>query len=118
MRFTTLLIILSILTFACGDGAPRSSNTPLRAEPTPIPTASIPKDGIYDGRGTVTKINTEQGSVEMDHEDIPGVMPPMRMEFFVRTKAELRPLKVGDAVEFVLEYKHPTETIISIKKAK
>lgn len=115
MRPYLYLLALIGLSFACGDSASRSSDTPL---PTPAPTVFIPKDGDYNGRGVVTKINNKQGSVELDHEDIPGVMPPMRMEFFVRNKAELKPLKVGDTVDFVLEYKHPTETIVTIKKAK
>lgn len=57
-------------------------------------------------------------SVELDHDDIPGVMPPMRMEFFVSDKKLLSGLAVGDRVEFVLRYKDRTETIVAIKKAK
>ena len=40
------------------------------------------------------------------------------MEFNVQNKADLKPLKVGDMVEFVLEYKSHNETIVSIKKTK
>ena len=36
-----------------------------------------PKNGDYPGKGKITKINNELGSVEMDHEVIVGVMPPM-----------------------------------------
>ena len=43
-------------------------------------------------------------------------MPPMIMEFYVKDKAILDGLKVGDSVNFVLEYKHPAETIVSLKK--
>ena len=45
-------------------------------------------------------------------------MPPMQMEFFVSDKSLLKDLKVGDKVDFVVEYKHPTEKIVSIKKAQ
>ena len=79
---------------------------------------SIPKDGDYPGKGKVTKINITLGSIELDHEEIVGVMAPMKMEFFVKDKSILNGLKVGDEVEFVLEYKHPTETIVKITKAK
>lgn len=78
--------------------------------------STIPKDGNYPGRGTVTKINTELVSVELDHEEIVGLMPKMIMEFYVRDASLLDGLKVGDNVEFVLEYKHPSETIVGIKK--
>ena len=42
----------------------------------------------------------------------------MQMEFFVKDKALLKGLAVGDKVDFVLEYKHPTEIIVGLKKAQ
>lgn len=85
---------------------------------TPQAASNIPKDGNYTSRGKVTKINMELGSVELDHEEVVGVMPPMIMEFYVREKSLLDGLKVDDNVEFILEYKHPSETIVGIKKIK
>ena len=79
---------------------------------SPIP----PKDGNYTSKGKVTKINTDLGSVELNHEEVIGLMPAMQMEFYVKDKSLLDGLKVGDIVEFVLEYKHPSETIVGIKK--
>ncbi len=64
----------------------------------------------------VTKINLELGSVELDHEEIKGLMPPMIMEFYVAEKKEIEVLKVGDKVEFVIESNRGQEKIISIKK--
>ena len=58
------------------------------------------------------------GSVELKHEEIKDLMPAMQMEFFVKDKKILEGLKVGDKVDFVIEYKHPQETITSIKKAQ
>ena len=78
----------------------------------------MPKNGDYPAKGVVTKINTEAGSIELDHEEIVGVMPKMIMEFFVSDKKLLDGLRVGDKVDFVLRYKEPTETIVDIKKAK
>lgn len=114
----TLFVILLAATLATACAEKTKTTNSARVEPTPVPTVAIPKDGNYNARGKVTKINNELGSVELDHEDIPGVMAAMRMEFFVKNKAELKLLKIGDQVDFVLEYKHPTETIVSIKKAK
>jgi Cu/Ag efflux protein CusF len=88
------------------------------AQVTPVATPSIPKDGNYNGRGEITKINNELGSVELKHEEIKDLMPPMQMEFFVKNKALLKNLEVGDRVDFVVEYKHPTEVITSIKKTQ
>lgn len=115
----TLGFIAFCLICACGQ-APQAnnSNRTTVASPTPLPSVSIPKDGDYPAKGVVTKINLQTDSIELNHEDIPGVMPPMTMEFFVSDKKLLEGIKVGDRVDFVLQYKHPTETIISITKTK
>lgn len=77
-----------------------------------------PKDGNYNGKGKVTKINPKLGSVELDHETIEGLMPAMRMEFYVSDKSLIDSLKVEDEVDFVIEYKQGTEKIVQIKKVK
>lgn len=91
--------------------APTNSNSSF-----PVSTPDATKIKIANGKGVVTKINLELGSVEIDHEEIKDVMPPMKMEFFVKEKAELKVLKVGDKVDFVLEENFGQEKIISIKK--
>lgn len=104
------------------------SNTPLPTPTnTPTPTASskpTPKPTNNDSlnikvgksTGVVTKINMEMGSVELDHDDIPGMMPAMLMEFYVKDKKLLNGLKVGDKVSFVLEERNGADKIIEIKK--
>lgn len=76
------------------------------------------KNGDYPAKGAVTKINTELGSVEMDHEEIVGVMPAMRMEFYVSDKKLLNDLAVGDRIDFTLSYKDGTEIVTAISKSK
>lgn len=133
------IILISICAFtACGgQTAPPTGNQVLRAtnsnsvappnkavsasiSPSVLPTASTDKTKIrtFDGKGVVTKINLELVSVELDHEEIKGLMPKMTMEFYVKEKSELEKLKVGDAVDFVLEDNAGAEQITSIKKAK
>lgn len=120
----TLLILLSALVVsACDNSKPSVNNqaTAPRANvspATPSPTAFVPQNKTYNGKGVVTKINLELVSVEVNHEKIEGLMDAMIMEFFVAKKAELEALKVGDKVDFVIEYKDGQEKIISIKKAK
>jgi Cu/Ag efflux protein CusF len=75
-----------------------------------------PKDGDYPARGKVTRINHELGSIELDHEEIKGVMAPMIMEFYVDDRSKLKNLKVGDDVDFVLRLRGHTETIGDITK--
>ena len=111
------IIFVLLLAFqACQQTKPTTK--PTTATATPVPSTTVPKNGNYDGKGVVTKINLKDVSVEMDHEEIAGLMPPMRMEFYVREKAQLEKLAVGDKVEFVLEYKDGQENIVSIKKAE
>ena len=118
-----VVTLLAAAMCACG-GKPAASNVS-NAKPspaasvTPEPTASTPKNGDYPGKGVVTKIKLEgDGSIEVDHEEIKDLMPPMLMEFFVSDKKMLDGLKVGDKIDFVIRYKDRTETIVSIKKAQ
>jgi Cu/Ag efflux protein CusF len=76
----------------------------------------------YQGVGVVTKVVLENpydktlASVELDHEEIAGLMPPMIMEFYVKEKSLLKNIKVGDKVDFTVEAKGGTEIISEIKK--
>jgi Cu/Ag efflux protein CusF len=101
----------------CGGPTTPPNQAAVRT-PSPSPTATKSKDGTYTGRGKVTKLNHEIGSVEMDHEEIPDLMPAMRMEFYVTDKASIRGLAIGDTVTFTLLYDKGTEKITSIQKEK
>jgi Cu/Ag efflux protein CusF len=124
MKCKSALLLFALVLAACGGGntvnnssiRKTPSASPASASPTPVPTTATPKDGDYEATGVVTKVNLEQGSVEMDHEEIIGVMPAMRMEFYVTDKKKLEGLKVGDKVYFVLRYKDHTEKVVDIKK--
>lgn len=113
-----VLTLTLLLSFGCGSSpssgnAIASSNSNANTEAT---AAKTPADGLYQSKGVVTKINNDLGSVEMDHENIPDLMPAMRMEFSVKNKAMLKPIAVGDTVNFTIDYKQGTETIIAIGK--
>lgn len=127
--FLSLIVICVIFSFSCQKpdvknaenkiAEIKNANTaPHEHDSSPQAASTQPKDGNYPGHGKITKINMQLGSVELDHEEIVGVMPPMIMEFYVKDKAILNDVKVGDMVDFTLEYKHPTETIVEIKKSK
>jgi Cu/Ag efflux protein CusF len=58
---------------------------------------TTPKE--YPIKGTVTAVNPDKPSVKLDHEDIPGLMRGMEMEFKVADKGLLEGIKVGDQVE-------------------
>jgi Cu/Ag efflux protein CusF len=115
---TFLFFSVFLLFQSCGSPSANTtvSNTANTAIPTPLPTASVPKNGDYTGRGVVKSVDMEAGTVGIDHEEIKDMMPPMNMIFNTKDKSILIGIKVGDRVEFVLEYKHPTEIVKSIKK--
>ncbi|MFZ1702616.1 MAG: copper-binding protein [Pyrinomonadaceae bacterium] len=109
-----VFMFIAIAATGCGSGTtetPKNQNTPA-ANSSP----EKPADGFYSGKGVVTKINNDLGSVELDHEAIEGLMPAMKMEFSVKDKAMLKPIAVGDAVIFTIEHKDDKETIIAIGK--
>jgi len=119
-------ILLVVASTACSPNSNIETN-PISSKPetngalskSPSSTTPLPiKNGDYPGKGKITKINTELKSVELDHEDIPGLMPKMIMEFYVSGPAKIDELKVGDNVNFTLRYKDHQETIVAITKMK
>ena len=70
----------------------------------------------YPGTGVITELRKETGEVELDHEEIKGKMPAMKMMFHVKEKGFLQNLKVGDKVNFVLEDDAGFEQLSSIAK--
>lgn len=73
--------------------------------------------GGYDAKGVIKSFGPNRAFVNIAHEDIPGFMGAMTMDFEPRSKEQLEKLSVNDSVEF-----HFTETtegkrlIDSIKK--
>ena len=125
------LIIISVFLAACGQNTLPTNQTAkpnstavngnsANASPTNSTADGSDKTKIkmFDGKGVVTKINLELGSVALDHEEIKGLMPAMQgMEFYVSDKKMLDNLKVGDRVSFVLEDNAGAERIVGIKKS-
>lgn len=137
------LVIAPLLGIAgCGDSS--SSNTPPPAPaaspvaaaspkapsgpmvaPSPTESPSSP-DGMtdpskpkfetkyYSGVGIITKLNPDLGSVELNHEAIKGLMPPMTMEYYLKSKEMLRGLAVGQKVDFTIEDYGGNEKISAI----
>ena len=120
MKQTLFLLLTFTLLFSVGCGSkPSSSNAVANSNSnanTEGTAAKTPADGMYQSKGVVTKINNDLGSIEIDHENIPDLMPAMKMEFSVKDKAMLKPIAVGDTVNFTIEYKQGTEIIVAIGK--
>lgn len=116
----SILFTFILAVSACQQNTAENKNQTVKPNATasPVKTPAPSKNGIYPGKGVVTKIDLKLVSVGLDHEEIEGLMPKMIMEFYVKEKAELEKLKIGDKVEFVLEYRDGQEKIIAIEKIK
>jgi len=90
-----LVIVLTIPGFvACRDH--RSANQ------SSGPAAAV-ETTTYHARGVVKSIDAKRPSIKIDHEDIPGLMPAMTMEFYVKDVSLLEGIKTGDTIEFTIE---------------
>jgi len=74
-----------------------------KKEQTPEGPAAAVQTKAYQGRGTVKGFDPKVPMIELDHEDIKGLMPAMEMQFHIKDKALLEGLSVGDRVEFTIE---------------
>jgi protein SCO1/2 len=57
-----------------------------------------PPEKQYPLKGKVIAVNPDKPSIKIEHEDIPGLMQGMTMEFAVPNANLLEGLKVGDQV--------------------
>jgi Cu/Ag efflux protein CusF len=56
-------------------------------------------DQEYDVKGKVVAVDPKKPAVTLDHEDIPGLMKGMQMEFDVENSKVLEGIKAGDQVQ-------------------
>lgn len=77
--------------------------------------APADKDKVYDIKGKVVSLDATNNRIVLDHEDIPGLMPKMKMPFDVQDAKLLKALKPGDPVEGRLQAKDGAYTIIELR---
>jgi protein SCO1/2 len=78
------LLILTLALVGCKDGGDKSKTS---------------GEKEYDVRGKVVAVHPAKPAVTLDHEDIPGLMRAMKMDFAVADKKLLEGIKVGDQVQ-------------------
>ncbi len=92
----------------------------------PTPQATVAKNPLemptpvvgqpYPGTGVVTIINLKEGWVEINHEEIKGLMPAMQMEWSVKNRSLLKSIRVGDKVDFTVVETGRGEIITQLKR--
>ena len=93
--------IISLLVFSalCASCSKHEQNPPT-ADTAKIAATPV-KQG--QGKGLIRAIDTGMKTVTLAHNDIPGVMEAMTMEYPVKDSASLHTISVGDSVQFTLE---------------
>jgi Cu/Ag efflux protein CusF len=81
-------------------------------------TGTAPKDQakLYDVKGKVVAVDPTKQTVTLDHEDIPGLMKAMRMEFKVADPKLLDGLAAGDSVQGKLKVQSGDDTLTELTK--
>ena len=115
-----LLVTLAVAFLSCHkqqpvsvEPHPASSPTPLRG-PAGFPPAVMNKP--YTGTGVVASINKKEAWIEINHEEIKGLMPAMQMEFNVKDKSLLDKVNVGDQVDFTIVETEKGEYLTEINR--
>ena len=70
----------------------------------------------YDVHGKVTAIRSDKTGVTLDHDDIPGLMKAMTMEFPVKDAKILEGIEVGGQVDGKLLVESGKYLITELKK--
>jgi Cu/Ag efflux protein CusF len=71
---------------------------------------------LYDVTGTVVSVDREKKAVTLDHEDIPGLMRAMKMEFSVDDPKALDGLSAGDRVSGKVRHESGRYVVTGLQK--
>lgn len=95
--FIVIFALISIaLSFSCSNNNAASNSVNSNTEKT------VEKQ-TYKSTGVIKAMDVANDKITIDHEDIPGYMPPMEMTESVSDKSLLSGLKRGDKVDFEIE---------------
>jgi Cu/Ag efflux protein CusF len=122
-RLRPLVILPLLLCATCRqqaktEKAPATAPAPPAAASTPLGMPSPELNRPYPGTGVVKIINRKEGWVEIDHEEIKGLMPAMEMEFWVKSRSLLDKVSVGVRVDFTIVETAKGEYLTQMKKVK
>jgi protein SCO1/2 len=88
--FCWFCLVIAIAISAATAGCNRNATTENR---------NTAAEKLYDVKGKVIALDQKKPSVTLDHEDIPGLMKAMTMEFSVADARALEGISVGDNVQ-------------------
>ena len=118
-----LLVIVPLLLITSCQKPERAAQT---AQPTPaMATSAKGPPGYppavmnqpYPATGVVVLINRKEGWIEINHDEIKGLMPAMQMEFWVKDKSLFDNARAGDRVDFTIVETEKGEYLTELKRA-
>jgi len=107
----TVAICLSLVCLLLG-----CSNKLAHKDSEPEGPAAATQTKSYHGVGIVKGMDPTAPTLEIDHEDIKGLMPAMQMNFHIKSKDLLQGLSVGDRIEFTVENGVGGLLIVAVRK--
>ena len=121
MRTMLMLGLLATAgAVACGGGGGSTDGPPAGSPPAaaaPAGSTTAPAAPTHDIRGRIEAIGADRRTVTLDHEEIPGVMAAMKMDYQVHEPVVLEGLSVGDRVQGQIEVR-PGDQYIVIRLRK
>jgi len=109
-----LIIVGASLTLITACGSQSGPTQP--GSPTPQGPAAAVQTTSYKGVGVVKGIDPKAPAIEIDHEDIVGLMPAMQMQFPVTDANLLQGIAVNDHIDFTIENATGEMKVIAITK--
>jgi Cu/Ag efflux protein CusF len=113
MKVSQWLLLMLVLSHPALVGCtyPEADEPPMTST-----TAETEPDKEYDITGKVVSVGSDRQSVTLDHEDVPGLMKGMEMEFRVEDPEFLEGIEVGNEVFGRLRVQPGNYTITKLKK--
>ena len=108
-----IVVCVALVFSACSGNQPANKETPAAAPSGP---AAAIQPNTYQGVGVVKALDLKAPAIEIDHEEIVGLMPAMQMEFPVTDGALLSGLAVNDRIDFTVVERTGEMKVTAIKK--
>ena len=105
MNARHLLLALLIPASGCSNGSKTATPT------APAQPVAAVETQTYLLKGVVREVDAKAGVVTIAHEDLPGFMKAMTMDFTPKDRSNLDEVGVGDEVEGPLEVTRVGETV-------
>ena len=105
---------LGISFFGCEKQRPSDAAAP--AKNTNQPAAIDTNRQVFTVKGVIREIKSDFTEAKIKHEEVPGYMPAMTMDFAVKNTNELRGLQSNDVVSFQMVVTENDGWIEQVKK--